>query len=77
MIGAPAVLRVHDALRARPVVQIEAAAPTLPYDAAIMGNFSLPAQRLARVRTPTLRIGGGKSDARLRAAVDAAAKADP
>ena len=57
--------------------KLKAAASTLPYDAAIMGDFSLPAQRLARVRTPTLVLGGEKSDARLRAAVEAAAKAVP
>lgn len=57
--------------------KLEAAAATLPYDAAIMGDFSLPAERLARVRTPTLVIGGQKSDARLRVAVEAAAKAIP
>jgi pimeloyl-ACP methyl ester carboxylesterase len=57
--------------------KLESAASTLPYDAAIMGDFSLPAQRLARVRTPTLVIGGEKSEARLRAAVDATAKAIP
>ena len=57
--------------------KLEAAASTLPYDAAIMGNFSLPEQRFAKVRTRTLVVGGGKSDARLRAAVEAVAKAVP
>jgi len=57
--------------------KLEAAASTLPYDAAIMGDFSLPAQRLAAIRTRTLVIGGGKSEARLRAGVEAAAKAVP
>jgi pimeloyl-ACP methyl ester carboxylesterase len=49
----------------------------LPYDAAIMGDFSLPAGRLKSVTTPTLAIGGEKSDARLRAAVTAVAEALP
>lgn len=77
MVGVPALFVFM--MRWMPGVwsKLEAAASTLPYDAAIMGNFSLPAQRLARVRTPTLVIGGGKSEARLRAAVDAAAKAIP
>jgi pimeloyl-ACP methyl ester carboxylesterase len=57
--------------------KLEAVASTLPYDAAIMGDFSLPTQRLSRVRTSTLVIGGEKSDARLRVAVEAAAKAIP
>ena len=77
MVGVPAVFVFM--MRFMPGVwsKLEAAASTLPYDAAIMGDFSLPAQRLARVRTPTLVIGGEKSEARLRAAVDAAAKAIP
>jgi pimeloyl-ACP methyl ester carboxylesterase len=57
--------------------KLKAVAHTLPYDAAIMGDFALPAQRLKAVRAPTLAIGGGKSDARLRAAVDAVASAVP
>jgi pimeloyl-ACP methyl ester carboxylesterase len=77
MVGVPAV--VVFIMRFFPGVwsKLKAVAPTLRYDAAIMGNFSLPAQRLGRVRAPTLVIGGEKSDARLRAAVDAAAKAVP
>jgi pimeloyl-ACP methyl ester carboxylesterase len=77
MVGVPAIFVFM--MRFMPGVwsKLQAAASTLPYDAAIMGDFSLPAQRLARVRTPTLVIGGGKSEARLRAAVDAAAKAIP
>jgi pimeloyl-ACP methyl ester carboxylesterase len=57
--------------------KLKAVAHTLPYDAAIMGDFTLPAGRLKTVRAPTLAIGGGKSDARLRAAVDAVANAVP
>jgi len=77
MVGVPAffvfIMRFMPGMWSK----LEAVAPTLPYDAAIMGDFSLPAQRLAKVRTPTLVLGGEKSDARLRAAVDAAAKAIP
>ena len=77
MVGVPAFFVFM--MRFMPGVwsKLEAAASTLPYDAAIMGNFSLPAQRLGTIRTPTLVIGGGKSEARLRAAVEAAAKAIP
>jgi pimeloyl-ACP methyl ester carboxylesterase len=77
MVGVPAIFVFM--MRFMPGVwsKLEAAATTLPYDAAIMGDFSLPEQRLARIRTPTLVVGGGKSEARLRAAVDAAAKAIP
>ena len=77
MVGVPAFFVFL--MRFMPGVwsKLEAAASTLPYDAAIMGNFSLPTQRLAAVRAPTLVMGGGKSEARLRAAVQAAAKAVP
>ena len=77
MVGVPAIFVFM--MRFMPGVwsKLEAAASTLPYDAAIMGDFSLPEQRLAAVRTRTLVIGGGKSEARLRAAVEAAARAVP
>lgn len=55
----------------------KAVAHTLPYDAAIMGDFSLPVQRLASIKTPTLAINGEKSDVRLRAAVHELANALP
>ncbi len=77
MVGVPAFFVFI--MRFMPGVwsKLEAVASTLPYDAAIMGDFSLPTQRLASVRTPTLVIGGEKSETRLRVAVDAAAKAIP
>jgi pimeloyl-ACP methyl ester carboxylesterase len=57
--------------------RFRAVANTLPYDAAVMGDYSLPAGRIASVTTPTLVIGGEKSDARLRYAVRAVADALP
>src|SRR6267143_4387685 len=57
--------------------KLEAVAHTLPYDAAVMGDFSLPVARLASIATPTLAIHGGKTDARLQKAVRAVAKAVP
>ena len=36
-------------------------AHTLAYDATIMGDYSLPTQRVATVRTPTLVLTGGSS----------------
>jgi pimeloyl-ACP methyl ester carboxylesterase len=39
----------------------EALAHTLAYDATIMGDYSLPTERLASVTTPTLVIDGGAS----------------
>jgi pimeloyl-ACP methyl ester carboxylesterase len=77
MVGVPAIFVVM--MRFMPGIwsKLKAVAHTLPYDAAIMGDFSLPEKRLKTVRTPTLAIGGGKSDARLKAAVDAVANAVP
>ncbi len=39
----------------------EARAHTLAYDATIMGNYSLPAERMAAIATPTLVLDGGAS----------------
>jgi pimeloyl-ACP methyl ester carboxylesterase len=39
----------------------EALAHTLAYDATIMGDYSLPTERLSSVTTPTLVIDGGAS----------------
>ncbi len=39
----------------------EALAPTLIYDATLMGDFSLPKERLASVTVPTLVIDGGQT----------------
>jgi pimeloyl-ACP methyl ester carboxylesterase len=39
----------------------EALAPTLVYDATIMGDYSVPKERLATVQVPTLVIDGGQS----------------
>ncbi|MBB6735681.1 alpha/beta fold hydrolase [Cohnella zeiphila] len=44
-------------------------ANSLPYDYAVMGDFSLPARRIASVSVPTLVLGGAKSPASLRQAV--------
>ncbi|CCH31195.1 alpha/beta hydrolase [Actinosynnema sp. NPDC047251] len=40
---------------------LETLAPTLRYDDALMGDCSLPVERLSKVRTPTLVIDGGDS----------------
>jgi hypothetical protein len=54
----------------------EAVAPTLVYDATIMGDYSLPGTRIARVQVPTLVIDGGTTPW-LSAAADAVADALP
>ncbi len=57
--------------------KLKAVAHTLPYDSAIMGDFSLPTARAAAVRVPTLVIGGEKSPEVLRRAVQAVADVVP
>lgn len=57
--------------------KLKATANTLPYDAAIMGDFSFPTQRVASVRVPTLVIAGEKSPPVLRDAVQAVADTLP
>lgn len=56
--------------------KLKAVAHTLPYDAAIVGEASLPAQA-ATIDVPTVVIGGEKSPARLRNAVRAVAQTMP
>ncbi|MEU4222666.1 alpha/beta hydrolase [Nonomuraea sp. NPDC026600] len=45
---------------------LEALAPTLAYDAAVMGNSALPAELVAQVGVPALVADGGASPAWLR-----------
>lgn len=55
--------------------KLKAVAHTLPYDAAIMGDWAVPVQRAAAVRVPSLVLHGGKTDARLRRAAGVLAAA--
>lgn len=57
--------------------KLKAVAHTLPYDAAIMGDWRVPAARLAGVRAATLAMYGGKTDARLKRAVEELVKVLP
>ena len=57
--------------------KLKAVAHTLPYDAAIMGNWQVPAARLAGVKTPTLALYGGKTQTRLKRAVEELVKVLP
>jgi pimeloyl-ACP methyl ester carboxylesterase len=54
-----------------------AVAPTLPYDNAIVGDGSLPTDRLAGITVPTLVVAGGASPAWARASVAALAECLP
>jgi pimeloyl-ACP methyl ester carboxylesterase len=77
MIGVPAIFVLM--MRLMPWVwpKLKAVAHTLPYDAAVMNDWSLPAARLASITIPTLAIGGEKTDPRLSRAVQAVAKTVP
>jgi pimeloyl-ACP methyl ester carboxylesterase len=77
MVGAPRALVFL--MRLMPSVwrKLKTAAPTLPYDAAVMGGFRIPRARFASIRTRTLVMHGSKTDARLKAAALAVASTIP
>lgn len=49
--------------------KLKAVAHTLPYDVAVMGDYSLPEKKAASVKIPTLISGGDKSQVTLQHAV--------
>ncbi len=55
----------------------EALAHTLPYDATVMGDYSLPEAKAARVTVPTVVIDGGASFGFMAETADALAKVLP
>jgi pimeloyl-ACP methyl ester carboxylesterase len=57
--------------------KLKAVAHTLPYDAAVMGDFTVPSSRLKMIKTPALVMNGSKTDARLKKAAQAVAAALP
>ena len=75
-MGAPRIM--YYGMRVTPVwSKMKAVAPSLPYDAEVMGDFLPPSERLASFAVPTLVLGGGKSPAALREAVRATADVIP
>jgi hypothetical protein len=52
-------------------------APTLAYDMAVMGDGSVPAERIAVVTVPVLAIDGGASPQPMRAGAEAVVQALP
>ncbi|CAM5673275.1 alpha/beta fold hydrolase [Streptomyces aurantiogriseus] len=56
---------------------MEAIAPTLAYDDAVMGDGLVPRERLASIDVPVLAVAGAESPAWLREAVRAVADAVP
>ncbi len=77
MVGLPAPMVVL--MRLMPWVwrKLESVAHTLPYDAAVMNEYRVPAARFSTIAIPTLVMDGGKTDIRLREAVRAVASAVP
>ncbi|MGA3245338.1 MAG: alpha/beta hydrolase [Bacteroidota bacterium] len=76
MMGAPAI--VVFVMQLMPMwSKLKAVAHTLPYDAAVMGDFTVPEARIASIKKPTLIAGGDKSPAALRNAVQQVADALP
>lgn len=57
--------------------KLKAVAHTLPYDMAVMGDFTVPAARIASIRVPTLVMDGEKTQQRLQRAVDEIVRALP
>ena len=55
----------------------ERIAPTLAYDAAVLGDTRVPVERYARIEVPTLVLGGAESPEVLRAAAAEVAAAIP
>lgn len=77
MVGIPAVFVVLMRLIPGMWSKLKAVAHTLPYDAAVMGDWTVPAGRLSRVTVPTLVMNGEKTDVRLRRAAEAVAGTVP
>lgn len=77
MVGVPAPFVVMMQMMPWVWSKLKAVAHTLPYDAAVMSEFKVPAARLASIRVPTLAMHGSKTDARLARAAEAVAAAVP
>ncbi|MBI2429548.1 MAG: alpha/beta hydrolase [Ignavibacteriales bacterium] len=76
MVGAPAF--VGFIMQLMPMFKkLKAVAHTLPYDAAVMGDFTVPTERIAKINNRTLIAGGRKSPATLHNAVQSVADALP
>jgi pimeloyl-ACP methyl ester carboxylesterase len=77
MVGVPAPFVL--VLRLMPMLwrKLKAVAHTLPYDSAVMGDFTAPRHRLGAIRVPALVVHGSKTDARLKRASGTVASAIP
>jgi pimeloyl-ACP methyl ester carboxylesterase len=77
VVGMPAVFAAAMPLMFPIWSKLKAVAHTLPYDAAVMGDYALPTERIASITMPLLVMDGEKSDVRLRHSVRAVADALP
>jgi pimeloyl-ACP methyl ester carboxylesterase len=75
MVGVPAPIVFIMTLMRGMWRKLQAVAPTLPYDMAIMGDW-LPT-RFSSLKTPTLAIYGGKTQGRLKRAIEELVKVLP
>ncbi len=76
MVGAPAIAAFI--MQLMPMwKKLKGVAHTLPYDSAIMGDWSVPEEKISSIKIPTLIAGGGKSPATLRNPVELIAKLLP
>jgi pimeloyl-ACP methyl ester carboxylesterase len=75
MVGVPAPIVFMMTLMRGMWRKLKAVAPTLPYDMTIMGDW-LPA-RFSSLKTPTLAMYGGKTQGRLKRAIEELVKVLP
>ncbi len=76
MVGAPAIAAF--VMQLMPMwKKLKGVAHTLPYDSAIMGNWSVPEEKISAITIPGLISGGGKSPANLQDPVKLIAKLLP
>jgi len=57
--------------------QLEAVAPTLPYDTRVMAGFEAPVAELGKITVPSLIMGGSKAKPNMTRAVQDVADAVP
>ena len=78
MVGGPFFLPVMFRLMGKLWPQMKAIAPTLPYDARVMGgDFEVPVAEFAKLKVPALVVWGGKAAKEMSAANQAIAATIP
>lgn len=77
MVGGPVFLPLMMRLMRPVFAKLTAVAHTLPNDARIMGDFTVPSERFAAIAVPTLVMGGTKGKQNMKDGVAAVAAAIP